>query len=106
MESQPNRPAGASPKLLDQVRQVMRLRHYSIHTERAYLDWIKRYGHFHRMKRREDLEGGEAKIEEFLAHLVVKLIFTRIFFSRAGREFPVRWMTCLGCEAGNVKREA
>ena len=52
MESQPNSPAEASPspKLRDQVRQVMRLRHYSIHTERAYLDWIKRYVHFHRMK--------------------------------------------------------
>ena len=58
IESQRNRPAGASPKLLEQVRQVMRLRHYSIHTERAYLDRIKRYVHFHRIKKREDLAGG------------------------------------------------
>ena len=42
------------------------MRHYSIHTERAHLDWIKRYVHFHRMKKREDLDCGEAKIEGFL----------------------------------------
>lgn len=30
-------------KLLDQVRDVLRKRHYSIRTEQAYVDWIKRY---------------------------------------------------------------
>jgi hypothetical protein len=30
-------------EILDQIRQVLRLHHYSIHTERIYLDWIKRY---------------------------------------------------------------
>ena len=58
-------------KLLDQIRQVMRLHHYSIHTERTYLDWIKRYIAFHRMKSREDLAEGEKKIEAFLTHLAV-----------------------------------
>ena len=60
-----------TPKLLDQVRQVMRLDQYSLHTERAYLDWIKRYVHFHQMQQREDLAGGEAKIEAFLTDLAV-----------------------------------
>jgi len=41
MESQ-----AQTPKLLDQVRNVLRLHHYSIHTERSYIDWIKRYVHF------------------------------------------------------------
>ena len=59
-------------KLLDQVREVMRLKHYSIRTERCYCDWIKRYIHFHRMQAREDLNGGEAKIELFLSHLAIK----------------------------------
>lgn len=49
----------------------MRLHHYSLHNERAYLDWIKRYIRFHRMRRREDLAGGEAKIEAFLTDLAV-----------------------------------
>src|SRR6266404_2372027 len=66
MESQ-----AQSPMLLDQVRNVMRLHHYSIHTERSYLDWIKRYIKFHHMRSREDLAGAEAKIEAFLTSLAV-----------------------------------
>jgi hypothetical protein len=58
-------------KLLDEVRDVMRFRHYSIHTERAYCEWIKRYVRFHRMTSREDLSGGEQKIEAFLTDLAV-----------------------------------
>jgi len=42
-------------KLLDQVREVMRLKHYSIRTERSYSDWIRRYIRFHRMKSRDEL---------------------------------------------------
>jgi len=59
-------------KLMDQVREVMRLRHYSIRTERCYCDWIRRYVRFHQMKSRADLEGGEPKIELFLSDLAVK----------------------------------
>ena len=59
-------------RLLDQVRDVMRLKHYSIHTERAYCDWIKRYVLFHGMTSREDLADGENKIEQFLTHLAIE----------------------------------
>ena len=59
------------PKILDQVRDTMHLHHYSIHTERTYLDRIKRFLAFHRMKSRDDLSGGESKIEVFLARLAV-----------------------------------
>jgi hypothetical protein len=31
------------PKLLDQVSEVIRMKHYSIRTEQAYVEWIKRY---------------------------------------------------------------
>jgi integron integrase len=59
-------------KLLDQVREVMRLKHYSIRTERSYGDWIRRYILFHRMKSREELFAEpENKIELFLSHLAV-----------------------------------
>ena len=58
-------------KLMDQVREVMRLKHYSLRTERAYSDWIRRYIKFHAMQTREDLNGGEAKIELFLSDLAV-----------------------------------
>jgi len=58
-------------KLLDQVREVMRLKHYSIRTERSYCDWIRRYIRFHAMRSREDLSGAEPKIEQFLSDLAV-----------------------------------
>ena len=61
-----------APRLLDQVRHVLRLHPYSIHTERSYIDWIKRYVHFHRMTCREDLVDGERKIEAFLTDLAVR----------------------------------
>jgi hypothetical protein len=53
-------------KLLDEVKDVMRLKHYSIHTERSYCDWIKRFVMYHKMSSRQDLKGGEQKIESFL----------------------------------------
>lgn len=59
------------PKLLDEVRQVCRLYHYSIHTERSYVNWIVRFVRFHNMHSREDLYPGEPKIEEFLTDLAV-----------------------------------
>ena len=58
-------------KLLDEVRDIMRLHHYSIHTERTYCGWIKRYIQYHSMTSREELINGEAKIEAFLTHLAV-----------------------------------
>jgi len=58
-------------KILDEVRDVMRLHHYSIHTERAYCEWIKKYIIFHAMNSRDDLKDGEKKIEAFLTHLAV-----------------------------------
>jgi len=59
-------------KLMDQVRDVLRLHHYSLHTERSYCDWIRRFVKFHGMQSREDLAGGEEKIEAFLTHLAVE----------------------------------
>jgi integron integrase len=59
-------------KLLDQVREVMRLKHYSIRTERSYCDWIRRYVHFHGMKAREEMLPAEPKMERFLSQLAVK----------------------------------
>jgi integron integrase len=59
-------------RLLDEVRDYMRLKHYSLHTERTYCDWIKRFIHFHRMSSRDDLKNGEQKIEGFLTYLAVK----------------------------------
>ena len=67
----PDSTKSQQPKLLDQVRQVLRLHHYSIHTERSYVDWIVRFVRFHSMRAREDLFPAEAKIESFLTDLAV-----------------------------------
>jgi integron integrase len=55
------------PKLLDQVRDAIRLRHYSIRTEQAYTDWIRRFILFH--KKRHPSEMAEPEVTEFLTHL-------------------------------------
>ena len=58
-------------KLMDQVREVLRVKHYAIRTEQAYCDWIKRYVHFHKMRSREDLFPGAEKVELFLSDLAI-----------------------------------
>src|SRR5713101_5828497 len=59
------------PKLLQEIRTVLRLRHYSIHTERAYVEWVVRFVRFHAMRSREDLFPAEPKIEAFLTDLAL-----------------------------------
>ncbi len=58
-------------KLLDQVRDAIRLKHYSIRTEHSYVGWIKRYILYH--DKRHPKEMGEKEIEDFLTHLAVDL---------------------------------
>jgi len=58
--------------LIDEVRRVMRLKNYSISTERSYCEWIKRYTKYHKMKSRDELSDGEKKIEQFLTYLAVE----------------------------------
>ena len=58
-------------RLMDQVREVLRLKHYAIRTESCYCDWIRRYIRFHRMQSRAELVPGTAKVEEFLSDLAV-----------------------------------
>jgi len=62
----------STKKLLEEVKDVMRLKHYSVHTERSYCDWIKRYVTYHKMSSRQGLKGGEQKIEQFLTYLAVE----------------------------------
>ena len=57
-------------KLLDQVREAIRVKHYSIRTEEAYVAWIKRYILFH--NKRHPQEMGASEIEAFLTHLAVE----------------------------------
>ena len=54
-------------KLLEEVRNVIRRKHYSIRTEQAYISWIKNYIAFHGMRHPRDM--GKREIEAFLNHL-------------------------------------
>jgi integron integrase len=58
-----------APRLLDQVRNKIRLKHYSIRTEQAYVDWIRRFVLFH--GKRHPLDLGPHDVEAFLTDLAV-----------------------------------
>lgn len=57
-------------RLLDQVRHVIRKKHYSIRTEQAYTDWIKKFILFHGKKHPKDM--GETEISQYISFLAVK----------------------------------
>jgi integrase len=61
--------ASAPKKLLDQVREALRTKHYSIRTEESYIDWITRYIRFHQLRHPREL--GLTEIEAFLSDLAV-----------------------------------
>jgi len=66
----PVAPQHSKPKLLDQVRQLMRLRHYSLRTEEAYVGWMRRYILFHGKRHPRELD--EKHVSEFLSSLAIK----------------------------------
>jgi integrase len=55
------------PRLLGQVRELIRIRHYSIRTEQAYVQWIRRFILFHGKRHPRDMGGEE--LTAFLSHL-------------------------------------
>ena len=63
-----NEGSGPKPKkLLVRVREIMRLKHYSIRTEEAYIGWMVRFIVFHNKRHPKDM--GPSEIEAFLTHL-------------------------------------
>jgi site-specific recombinase XerD len=58
------------PRLLDSLRQAIRLRHYSMRTEDTYVDWVRRLILFH--GKRHPIELGPGDVEAFLNHLAVE----------------------------------
>ncbi len=57
------------PRLLDQVREVLRLHHYSLRTEEAYTQWIRRFIFFH--NKRHPRQMAESEVTAFLTYLAV-----------------------------------
>lgn len=60
----------AEKKLLEQLHDVIRMKHYSIKTEKAYVYWIRRFILFH--NKRHPKEMGENEISAFLSFLAVR----------------------------------
>lgn len=63
-------PAARPPRLLDRLRHAIRLRHYSIRTETSYVDWARRFIHFH--GKRHPAQLGASEVQAFLTHLAVE----------------------------------
>lgn len=59
-----------SPRLLDEVRRVLRLKHYSVRTEAVYVQWIRRFIMANDKRHPRDM--GEIEVEGFLSHLAVE----------------------------------
>jgi len=58
------------PKLLEQYRERLRLKHYSLRTEDAYLHWARRFIYFHGKRHPQEMGGPE--VEAFLSHLATE----------------------------------
>lgn len=59
----------SSPRLLDQVREIIRIKHYSIRTEQAYIQWIRRYILYHGKRHPRDM--GATEVSAFLSSLAI-----------------------------------
>lgn len=88
------------PKLVDQVRAALRVRHRSPRTEEAYVHWIKRYIRFHGTRHPSQL--GAAEISQFLKHLAVErhvsastqtqALSALLFLYRHVLDTPIDWI--------------
>ena len=94
-----NAPDAAGPKkslLLDRVRDKIRLKHFSIRTETAYVDWVRRFVVFHH--RRHPRELGPEHVEAFLSHLAVQRNAAASTQNQAKRALLFLYKEVLGSE--------
>ncbi len=96
------RGAGAPPRLLDRVRDRLRLLHRSPRTERSYVDWIRRFILFHGRKHPSEL-GGEA-VTAFLTHLAVHESVSASTQNQALNALAFLYREVLGQELGDLSR--
>ncbi len=86
------------PRLLDQVREALRIQHYSYRTEEVYLAWIRRYILFH--NKRHPLEMGPAEITAFLTSLAVEGKVSASTQNQALAALLFLYQQVLECEVG------
>ena len=76
-------------KLLDQLRDAIRARHYSIRTEKCYADWVRQFILFHNKRHPREMSAPE--VEAFLTHLKVTVEFTCRLRWRASTPIGILW---------------
>lgn len=106
----PSATSASSPRLLDLVRERIRLKHFSIRTEQAYVGWVRRYIIHH--GKRHPREMGKAEVEAFLTSLAVdrdvsaatqsQALSAILFLYREVLEQPLPWLD----EVTRAKRPA
>ena len=92
-------PAGAKPRLLEQVRHTLRLRHRSRRTESAYVHRVRRFILFHH--KRHPAEMGADEVRAFLTHLAVEARVSASTQNQALCALVFLYREVLGCELGD-----
>jgi integron integrase len=88
------------PKLLDKVRELMRLKHFAPKTEESYLFWIRKYLRFHHL--RPPREMGQAEVQAFLTHLAVDKQVAAATQNQAYSALLFLYRDVLGIDLGSI----
>ena len=88
------------PRLLDRVREALRLRHYSPRTEQAYVHWIRRYVFFHQLRHPSDMD--QEDVKRFLSHLAIDENLSASTQNQALNALVFLYKVVLGKEIGFI----
>ncbi len=89
------------PRLLDQVKQVMRVKHYAVRTEECYVQWIRRFIFFNGTRHPRDM--GAAELELFLTDLAVRGQVSVSTQNQALNEIVFLYRDVLNMELGRLE---
>ena len=88
------------PKLMDKVRELMRLKHFSPKTEESYLFWIRKYLRFYHL--RPPREMGQAEVQAYLTHLAVEEHVAAATQNQAYSALLFLYRDVLGIDLGSI----
>jgi len=91
------------PRLMDQMREALRSRHYSRRTEQAYCMWVERYIRFHKIRHPADM--AETEVNTFLTHLAVDQRVSASTQNQALSALLFLYRYVVGYELGNLSQE-
>jgi integron integrase len=90
-----------NPRLLDQLRSAIRIRHYSYRTEQTYVHWTVRFIRFHKIRHPKDMGGAE--VAAFLSHLAEELNVSASTQNQALNALVFLYKHVLNQEIGNIE---